>query len=237
MLTTSLRRARAAERLAPWPAARLAAARRRAGFTLIEILAVILIIGILLTFLLPRIPEAIDTAKVTACKKNLQEIHSGLIQYKTKFNRIPKQGGVRFFTCLISSGVWENTKFTADKMRCPAVDIGQLEIGHIEDPESWFKKLDTVDGTYSSYAGRDIEHFPLKDYPGSGKEAVIADDNEGDGTSGNHRTTTVVLYASGDIGTFELGDLHEKGIVDPETQVLKVGPESPVDELKKLSLN
>ncbi len=216
---------------------RRASRLRRAGFTLIEILAVILIIGILMTFLLPRIPEAIDSAKVTACKKNLQEINSGLIQYKAKFNRIPKEGGVKFFAVLISSGTWENTKFTADKLRCPAVDIGALELGQIENPEEWFKTLDAVNGGYSSYAGRDIKQFPLKDFPGSGKEAVIADDNEGDTEQGNHRTTTVVLYASGDIGTFEIGDLHEKGLLDKDLKVLKVGPDSPVDELRKLSLD
>lgn len=209
----------------------------RAGFTLIEILAVILIIGILMTFLLPRIPEAIDSANVTACKKNLQEINSGLIQYKAKYNRIPQEGGVKFFACLVSSGVWENTKFTADKLRCPAVDIGALEIGQIENAEEWFKPLDQVTGSYSSYAGRNIKEHALKAYPGSGKEAVIADDNEGDGVEGNHRTTTVVLYASGDIGTFEIEKLHEEGKVDEATPVLKVGPDSPVEELRKLSLD
>jgi prepilin-type N-terminal cleavage/methylation domain-containing protein len=219
------------------PTSRRAVRALRAGFTLIEILAVILIIGILMAWLLPRIPEAIDTAKVTACKKNLQELHAGLIQYKTKFNRVPKHGGVKFFGCLIDSGVWENTKFTADKMRCPSVDIGALELGSIENPETWFKPLDQVTGSYSSYAGRDVKNFPLKDYPGSGKDPVIADDNESSTEEGNHRTTTCVLYASGDIGTFELATLREEGRIDAETNVLKVGPDSPVEELRKLTLD
>jgi len=214
--------------------ARLAA---RAGFTLIEILAVILIIGILMAFLLPRIPEAIDNAKVTACKKNLQEIGSGLMQYKSKFNRVPKESGVKFFAVLISSKTWENTKFTAEKMRCPAVDIGFLDIGQIEDPLTWYSTLDNVTGGYSSYAGRDIKQFPLKDFPGSGKEVIIADDNEGDGIEGNHRTTTVALYASLDVGSFEVADLQEKGVLDAETSTIKVGPDSPVEELRKLSLD
>lgn len=216
---------------------RRAARALRAGFTLIEILAVILIIGILMAWLLPRIPEAIDSAKVTACKKNLQEINSGLIQYKAKFNRVPNYSGVKFFACLIDKGVWENTKFTADKMRCPSVDIGALELGNIENPETWFKPLDQVNGSYSSYAGRDTKNFPLKDYPGSGKDPVIADDNESSTEEGNHRTTTCVLYASGDIGTFELATLRDQGTIDAETKVLKVGPDSPLEELRKLSLD
>ncbi|MBI5363760.1 MAG: prepilin-type N-terminal cleavage/methylation domain-containing protein [Planctomycetes bacterium] len=216
---------------------RRASSLGRAGFTLIEILAVILIIGILMTFLLPRIPEAIDAAKITACKKNLQELHNGLTQYKIKFNRVPEKSGVKFFACLISRKVWENTKFTADKLRCPAVDLSGLEIGQIEDPLQWYASLDSVNGGYSSYAGRDIEHFPLRDYPGSGKEPVIADDNEGDGTQGNHRSTTVVLYASGDVGTFEIAEQQEKGVIDQETNFIKVGPDSPIEELRKLSLD
>lgn len=209
----------------------------RAGFTLIEILAVILIIGILMTFLLPRIPAAIDAAKVTACKKNLQEINGGLIQYVSKFNSVPKESGVKFFACLISKKVFENNKFNADKLRCPAVDIGFLELAHIENAEDWYRSLDAVDGGYSSYAGRDIAHFPLKSYPGSGKEAVISDDNEGDGETGNHASTTVVLYASGDIGTFEIATEQEKGTIDLETELIKVGPDSPIEELRKLTLD
>lgn len=209
----------------------------RAGFTLIEILAVILIIGILMAWLLPRIPEAIDSANVTACKKNLQDIHGGLQQYKIKFNKVPRYSGVKFFACLIDQGVWENTQFNAKKMTCPAVDHGALEIGNIEDPLQWFKPLDQVNGSYSAYAGRDLKNAPLKDFPGSGKEPVIADDNEVSTEEGNHRTTTCVLYASGDVGTFEIATLREKGTIDAETNVLKVGPDSPVEELRKLSLD
>ncbi len=38
----------------------------RAGFTLIELLAAMLILGILMAFLIPKIPEAIEQAKITA---------------------------------------------------------------------------------------------------------------------------------------------------------------------------
>ena len=57
----------------------------RAGFTLIELLAAMLILGILMAFLIPKIPEAIEQAKITASKKNLQEIYGGLLQYEGKF--------------------------------------------------------------------------------------------------------------------------------------------------------
>lgn len=211
--------------------------RVRAGFTLIELLAVILIISILMIFLLPKIPEAIDAGKVTACKANLSEIHKGLIIYNQKYNRIPDQSGVRFFAALITRGVWENSKPSALKLTCPGVDIGALAIGAIENPDDWFGNLDLIDGEYSSYAGRDCKNFPLRKFPGSDKDPIVADDNVGDETEGNHRTTTCVLYSSGSVGTFELFELQEKGVVDKETKVLVVGPESPIVELQKLSLD
>ena len=209
---------------------------RRGGFTLIELLAVILIISILMAFLLPKIPEAIDRSKVTACKKNLQEIYSGLMIHQDKHGRVPDKSGAQFFGTLVSKGVWENTDASVQKLTCPGVDIGALSIGSME-PTEWFANIDAVDGTYSSYAGRDMKNSPLKKFPGSGKEPLVADDNDGSDTEGNHRTTTVVLYADGNVGTHELFELREKGVIDDTVEVLKVGPDSPLEELRKLSID
>ncbi len=211
--------------------------QRRAGFTLIELLAVILIIGILMTFLLPKIPEAIDRAKVTACKANMREINSGLILYNEQYHSIPKDSGVKFFAALVFQGTWDNSASSAKKLTCPGVDYGSLAIGQIDDPKQWYMNKDVIDGTYSSYAGRDVKLFPLKRFPGSGNEAIVADDNEGSIEDGNHRTATVVLYADGSIGTHEIFKLRDEGKIDKEAKVLKVGPDSPIPELTKLSLD
>lgn len=207
----------------------------RAGFTLIELLAVILIIGILMTFLLPKIPEAIDAARVTACKKNMMEIYSGLLLYENKHNDLPHGSGVKFFAALIADKVWENGKTSAQKLSCPAIKRGSLSgIANLDNPDDWYSHLDQVDGTYSAYAGRNMKDKPLRKFPGGPKEALVADDNDPDM---NHRTTTVVLFADGTPATFELSELMKSGVLQEDQKVLVVGPDSPVDELRSLSID
>src|SRR5437762_6111038 len=48
--------------------------RRRTGFTLIEIMVVIFIIGILLTIAIPQFMRARERSSATACQRNLREI-------------------------------------------------------------------------------------------------------------------------------------------------------------------
>jgi prepilin-type N-terminal cleavage/methylation domain-containing protein len=231
----------------------LARRAAQAGFTLIELLAVILILGILMTFLIPRVTAAVDSAQVLACKKNMQEIFGGLMQYqqhnKTK-DSVPTESGVKFFAALIADGVWENTEADGKKLTCPGVSIGQLT-GLGSDPKEWFMHLDAVDGSYSAYAGRDQNATPtgkavkgkgelcgrIGHVPGSGKQILVADDNCSNPGKGNHRSTTVVLYASGDVSTFELLELHRDGTLSKDEEVLTVGPDSPIEALRCLSVD
>jgi hypothetical protein len=81
--------------------------------------------------------------------------------------------------------------------------------------------------------GRNTKEFPLRKFPGSGKDPLIADDND---PEMNHSTTTCVLMADGTVTTYELLDLHKKGLLAEEEKTLPVGPESPVEELRKLTL-
>jgi len=200
------------------------------------LLAVILIIGILMVFLLPKIPEAIDSAKVTACSANMREIGNGLMIYNTKYKSIPNESGVRFFTALVYKGAWDNNETSAKKLTCPGVDDSILAIGAIEDPKLWYSNKDVIDGTYSAYAGRDMKQYPLKKFPGGGLNVLVADDNEGG--EGNHRTGTVCLYDDLSVRVIELFPLYEKGLLNKDTdKYLKVGPESPVEDLQKLSLD
>jgi prepilin-type N-terminal cleavage/methylation domain-containing protein/prepilin-type processing-associated H-X9-DG protein len=206
----------------------------RLGFTLIELLAVILIISILVATLTPMVTDAIENTKVAGCAGNLREIYKGLVLYNTKYKSIPKESGVKFFAAVIARDAIENTKTNAERLTCPAIEKSSLAIGDLPW-EEWWADLERVNGDYSAYAGRDLKNFPLRQgLTSSGKEPLVCDDNA---PTLNHRTTTNVLYADGSVQTFELKLLQEEGKVSKDETTLVVGPDSPVEDLTKFTLD
>lgn len=56
--------------------------RRDAGFTLIEVMVVVVILGILAAIVVPRIMDRPDVARVTKAKQDIRAIESALNLYK-----------------------------------------------------------------------------------------------------------------------------------------------------------
>ncbi len=62
---------------------------RWSGFTLIEIMVVIVIIGILFSVMLPNMIRARHHAQLSSCKQGIHNVATAMEQYHTYYNKYP----------------------------------------------------------------------------------------------------------------------------------------------------
>lgn len=67
----------------------MAAVARQQGFTLIEVMAVIVILGVLAALVVPSVMGKVDTSKIKTTKISMQAIAGELDQFKMDNNRYP----------------------------------------------------------------------------------------------------------------------------------------------------
>ena len=67
-------------------------ASHRFGFTLVELLVVITIIGILIALLLPAVQAAREAARQVQCKNNAKQLALGCLQHESLTKRLPCNG-------------------------------------------------------------------------------------------------------------------------------------------------
>src|SRR4051812_39818105 len=71
--------------------------KKQGGFTLLELLIVIVIIGILALLIIPNITSAPKKARDTKRKTDITTVHKGLEEYFVNNNAYPTTGGTSTF--------------------------------------------------------------------------------------------------------------------------------------------
>jgi prepilin-type N-terminal cleavage/methylation domain-containing protein/prepilin-type processing-associated H-X9-DG protein len=76
--------------------------RQKAGFTLVELLVVIGIIGTLIALLLPAVQMVRESGRRTVCSNNIRQLALGLMNYESAHGQLPM--GLRSFQTVPGSG-------------------------------------------------------------------------------------------------------------------------------------
>jgi general secretion pathway protein G len=63
----------------------------RYGFTMVELMAILIIIGLLATVVVTKVASKIDQARITTTKANLKILHSAVNQFKMDTTRYPTE--------------------------------------------------------------------------------------------------------------------------------------------------
>lgn len=149
------------------------------GFTLVELLVVIVIIGILAGLLVPALIHIIHEGKSLACRNNLQQLHKlGTTWSVSRKGRWPSQQG---------GDLW----LSFAKGQPPLIAGNQLEIlrcPHTEAPPS---------AEETDYLGPAL---PFGRIPDSGVLAADKDGNHGEGRA------LSVLRKDGSVQSYDLDD-------------------------------
>jgi len=115
--------------------------KAKSGFTLVEILIVVVILGILAAIVIPQFTEASTEAKESSLCTDLQTVRSQIELYKIQHNDVlpvPEAGGATWLRMTQYSDISGNTQATKDATFCYGPYLQKI-------PTNQFTDLNTVD--------------------------------------------------------------------------------------------
>lgn len=141
----------------------------RAGFTLIEVLAVLVILGILIAVLVPRLVGATEAAKVKLQRAELVKLDALLSEYEHQFGDYPPSTfleewgappndtnvGAEALVLALWSPKWNSSGLPADK-------LGNTDDDRTKKPLASFPKPDLFE--IEDRWGNPIAYFHRRDY-------------------------------------------------------------------------
>jgi prepilin-type N-terminal cleavage/methylation domain-containing protein len=137
------------------------------GFTLIEMIGVLAIIGILASVVAPKVIEAIRDAKVTSTLSNLNTIKSAAINYYSRYNAYTPDSTKLAVAAGSTTGAGWDRSYGATG----AVTIGTTTFGDILMSEGLLEKIGSSLGTAGSAQGNNassataVTATSTSDYP------------------------------------------------------------------------
>ncbi len=196
---------------------------RKAGFTLIEILAVILIVGILATILIVNLGEASDATNVQMTRTWLTQLEGAINNYENEFGDYPpssftvEQGvpndgmntGVEALVCALWSDGWEaGGVLESEELGNSDGDSAPQTVSDLG--RQLFEFLDKWDNPIAYFHRRDYEseeRYYQTYAPESGEEVLSAPVPFKDPDTGRYfRHNKFQLISAGPDGTFGTED-------------------------------
>lgn len=161
---------------------------RRSGFTLVELLTVIAIVGVLTAILIPVISKMRSSARSSECLSNLRQVFVGYMTYVAD-NRgnLPRahyrddNGNNQDWMTIYSEGLMADLR---SHVGCPVQRANKMDRWLAD---SWYASRATTIRTYSlnnglskRSVGGSVREYPLASFESPSRTLLVADGNNSD---------------------------------------------------------